>query len=173
MSIQFKSRPKALWLCAVALIGSTGFAVAQNAPGRANVVPQLSAFKVAASADGEKLVSADKIAPGEVIEYQVRYANTGAKPAKNLQATLPIPASLEWVPNSARPAADVLASLDGKTFALMPLMRKVKAPDGTEKTVAVPSSEYRFLRWSISSLGAGQSVQVAARARLAPVVVRR
>lgn len=173
MSIQLKSRPNALWLCAVAVVGSASFSVAQNAPGRANVVPQLSEFKVTSGPDGEKLVSADKIAPGEIIEYQVRYANTGSKPAKNLQATLPIPASLEWVPNSARPAADVLASLDGKTFASMPLMHKVKAPDGTEKTVPISPSEYRFLRWSIPTLDAGKSVQVAARARLAPVAPRR
>lgn len=172
MSIQINKRHNLIWLCGVTLLGCVGFASAQNGVGHANVVPHLSEFKVASSATGEKLVAADRIAPGEVLEYQVRYANTGTKAAKNLLATLPIPASLEWVPNTARPAANIQASLDGKSFAQLPLMRKVKDSNGVEKLVAVPTSEYRFIRWTIPSLEAGQSVQVATRARLAPVGVR-
>ncbi len=158
-----------LWACAFALLGSAGAALGQSGALRANVVPELNAFKVVSSAGGEKLVSAAKISPGEVIEYQVRYANTGAKGAKNLQAILPIPASLQFVPGSALPAG-AQASLNGKTYAAMPLKRVVKAADGTPKTEVVPASEYRFLRWNVADLGAGQSVRVSARAQLAALL---
>jgi uncharacterized repeat protein (TIGR01451 family) len=126
----------------------------------------LKAFKVLHKANGEEiLVSADKIKPKEIVEYQVRYSNTGDRLLRNIQATLPIPTSLEYIPGTATPS-NPSASLDGKSFAPIPLKRKVKAVDGTEKTILVPYAEYRFLRWSLSELGAGKSATVSARARL-------
>jgi hypothetical protein len=73
---------------------------------------------------------------------------------------------LQWVPSSALPA-NPQASLDGKNFAPLPLKRTVKAPDGSEKVVAVPTSELRFLRWTIAALEPGQTVKITARAQLA------
>ncbi len=159
---------RGVWLCGAILLGGVPIALAQTASPRANVVTQLAAFKVVSAPTGEQLVGADKIAPGQVLEYQVRYANTGNRAAKNLQAILPIPAALEWVPASALPA-NPQASLDGKTFAATPLKRTIKAPDGSERVVVVPTNELRFLRWNIAALEPGQSVRVSARARLAPV----
>jgi uncharacterized repeat protein (TIGR01451 family) len=165
MNVQSKKSIGTIWLCGVTMMGCAGLAFAQVAQ-RANVVPELTAFKVVTSAEGEKLTSASKIAPGEVIEYQVRYANNGSKAAKNLQAILPIPDSLQFVAGSAQPAG-AQASLNGKTFAAMPLKRTVKAADGTQKVVLIPTSEYRFIRWSIDNLDAGKAVKVEARAQLA------
>ena len=60
-----------------------------------------------------------------------------------LVATLPIPEGLEYLPKTVRPAP-ALASLDGKTFAPMPLKRKVRLADGREVEREVAASEYRF-----------------------------
>jgi uncharacterized repeat protein (TIGR01451 family) len=126
----------------------------------------LRALKVTREANGnEGLVPVSRVRPGEVVEYQVRYSNTSNRAVRNLQATLPIPAALEFVSGSASPAAP-LASTDGKSYEAMPLKRKVVIADGTEKIVLVPTSEYRYLRWSVSQLGAGEKVTVSARARL-------
>ncbi len=161
-----KTKNRILWLGSVALLGCVSLAFAQTASLHANVVPQLAAFKVVSGATGEKLDSAAKVFPGDTIEYQARYSNTGNKAAKNLQAILPIPDALQWVPNSALPA-NPQASLDGKNFASLPLKRTIKAPDGSEKVVLVPTSELRFLRWTIATLDPGQTVRVTARAQLA------
>src|SRR2546423_1059682 len=71
---------------------------------KGQVMVDLKAFKVVPKADGqEELAPADKAKPGEVIEYQARYTNEGAKPVANLQALLPIPAHLEYLPGTAKP----------------------------------------------------------------------
>jgi len=133
---------------------------AQGAPA-AKVEADLQAFKVA----GTNLVAATSARPGEVIEYQARYTNTGGAPAQRLAPQLPLPASLVYVSSSALPNG-VLASIDGKNFAPAPLMRVVKAADGTTRSVAVPLREYRVLRWQLGTLAPGQSVTVKARARV-------
>lgn len=160
------TKNRIVWLGSIALLGCVSLAFAQTSGLRANVVPQLTAFKVVAGAGGEKLEAAAKIAPGDTLEYQARYSNSGGRAATNLQAILPIPGALQWVPGSASPA-NPQASLDGKTFAALPLKRTIKAPDGSEKVVVVPTSELRFLRWIIPTLDPGQTVRVSTRARLA------
>lgn len=133
---------------------------AQGAP-CAKVEADLQAFKVA----GTKLVAATSARPGEVIEYQARYTNTGSASAQRFAPQLPVPASLVYVSSSALPEG-VMASTDGKNFAPAPLMRVVKAADGTTKSVAIPLREYRVLRWQLGTLAPGQSVTVKARARV-------
>ena len=65
----------------------------------------------------------------------------------------------------------VTASLDGRSFAPVPLMRKERTADGREVVREVPPSEYRALRWSIGTLAAKESRAVAARARVSPLQV--
>ena len=65
-----------------------------------------------------------------------------------------------------RLAAASLASLDGKTFAPLPLKRKERLADGREVMREVPVSEYRSLRWTIASLDArGERIGAARVAR--------
>jgi len=143
----------------VLLLAPRTSAWAQGASG-AKVEADLQAFKVA----GTKLVAATSARPGEVIEYQARYTNTGSASAQRFAPQLPIPASLVYVSSSASPEG-VLASLDGKNFAPAPLMRVVKAADGTTKSVAVPLREYHVLRWQLGTLAPGQSVTARARVK--------
>lgn len=149
-------------LVAISLM-ATSVAWSENAA--SDLKLNLKAFKVVKKGNQETLVAAEKVKPKEIVEYQVNYFNSGARTLKNISATLPIPAALEYLPGTASPLG-ARASLDGKTFAAMPLKRKMKAADGTEKTVLVPYSEYRFLRWFHGDLGPNKSTLVSARAKL-------
>ena len=103
--------------------------------------------------------------PGDTIEYQVTYRNGGNSLARQTRAVLPVPAGgMAYLPGSASPAA-VEASLDGKTFAPVPLTREV-VRDGKKVRETVPPSEYRFLRWDLGDLPAGAAATVKSRMRL-------
>jgi len=148
------------------LLGVIGAGVA-NAQKANDVVVTLKAQKVVQTSDGKEVLRvADRAMPGEVIQYDALYRNEGKKGVRNLQPTLPIPAGLEYLPDSAKPAPSK-ASVDGKNFAPIPLMRQVALPDGKTKEEPVPPSEYRALRWDLGDLDSGRNAVVSARARLA------
>ena len=134
------------------------------APATAAISARLQAFKVVLQKDGdEKLAAADVANPGDVIEYQATYSNDSQRAATNLNATLPIPAALSYVPNTASPGG-FMASTDTKTFAPAPLKRAVKDANDKIVTVMVPFSEYRALRWNVKQLAPGADFKVSARA---------
>lgn len=126
----------------------------------------LSAFNVIVNTDGkEKLLSADKIVPGNLLEYQVNYQNNGKSLVKFLTATLPLPVGMTYVANSAKPAK-ATASLDGKSFVDMPIKRMVKKENGELEEQLVPLSDYRALRWKLGDLSVKSKVVVSARVRV-------
>ena len=128
----------------------------------------LTAKKVVVQSDGkEKLVAADRAFPGEVIQYDALYVNQSAKPLTSVAPTLPIPNGMVFVPESASPAPSE-ASLDGRNFQTLPILRKVRMPSGEEKEVEVPATEYRALRWKASDLAAGAKTAITARTKLVP-----
>lgn len=132
-------------------------------PGQVEV--KLHAFKVAAD---NKLLRVTEARPGDVIEYQVTYRNTGTTPAKQVHATLPVPpGGMAYLEGSAVPA-EIQASADGEQFAPTPLKRNVMR-NGKLVSETVPPSEYRALRWRLGDLAPGQTVIVSARMRLADV----
>ena len=140
-----------------------GEAVAQKA---GDVAVTLKAQKVLRSTEGKEVLQvADRAMPGEIIQYDALYKNQSRSSVRQLEPTLPIPAGLEYIADSAKPAP-TRASLDGKTFAPIPLMRPVTLPSGETKQEAVPLSEYRALRWELGDLDAGKTALVSARARL-------
>jgi uncharacterized repeat protein (TIGR01451 family) len=131
---------------------------------------QLAAFRVhsvlANGAANEKLQTLEQIRPGDVIEYQATYANPGKAAVSNVQLTLPVPpGGVVYVPGGARPAG-AMASIDGKVFAAMPLMRSHVLPDGRVVQRTVPASEIRFLRWDLGTVEAGAQRSVQARMQL-------
>jgi uncharacterized repeat protein (TIGR01451 family) len=116
----------------------------------------------------EALQPADRVSPGDLLQYRVRYSNKGATAANNLVVTLPIPKGLEYTPSDSLPKA-ALASLDGQRFEAIPIKRWVKSADGQEVLKDVPLSQYRALRWQVDQLQAGKSVAFSARARVESV----
>ena len=160
--MKFLSFKTIAWSFAACAIAGAN-AAAWSAP-RGDVVSTLKAFKVSQKNGAEELEAGETIRPGETLEYRVLYRNTGTRTVKDLRAVLPIPSQLRFVSGSARPA-NMQASTDGRTFASYPLRRRVTTPQGV-KIVAVPLSEYRYIRWTIGTLASGASASVAARATL-------
>jgi uncharacterized repeat protein (TIGR01451 family) len=154
---------------ALALVAGA-FCVPAAAHADGTVRVTLTAQHVTTTNGREKLESAEKARPGDVIEYRAIYLNDGATAVRQMMATLPIPVGMEYLPSTALPAT-AQASLDGRTFAPVPLVRKQRLPDGRVTVQEVPASEYRALRWPIGALGAKESRSVVARVRVAPVAV--
>ncbi|WP_201585014.1 hypothetical protein [Psychrobacter jeotgali] len=116
---------------------------------------QLSANKVMTNAEGKVVYSPISTAPkGTVVQYKATYTNTIDKDIKDLVVVLPIPVNMTF--NGVALPTSAQASVDGKNYADMPLMRRV---DG--KLVKIPLSEYRSLRWNIKLLPAKKSAAVA------------
>lgn len=126
----------------------------------------LLARKVLVADGREKLVTAERALPGEVIQYDARYRNQSKGTVRQLAPTLPIPAGMVFVPDSATPAP-AQASLDGKTFAPLPLKRRITRPDGQVVEEEIPATEIRAVRWQVGDLAAGGTTNVIARVRLA------
>ena len=135
------------------------------------VEAKLAAYKVTRDADKKEVLSpADKVAPDDLLEYQVVYQNNGKSLLKQLTASLPIPVGTTYVTGSAKPAG-AMASLDGKNFATMPLKRMVKKPDGKLEEQLVPLAEYRALKWKLAELAEKNKVEVSARVRVNQVAI--
>jgi uncharacterized repeat protein (TIGR01451 family) len=115
--------------------------------------------------DKEALRPATEVKPGDVLQYTASYVNSGTSPVKQLVASLPIPLGTQWVDAVALPRP-ALASIDGKVFAPVPLMRRVKKADGRVVEEAVPLSEYRAMRWPEQIVAAGATYTVSTRVRV-------
>jgi uncharacterized repeat protein (TIGR01451 family) len=145
------------------MAASTGTGLAKDAAPQ--VEGTLNQSRIVVVNGKESIATADKVSPGDLLEYKVRYVNKGVGPAKNLVVTLPIPAGLELAAATDTPKA-ALASLDGQRFEPMPIKRAVKQADGKEILQDVPLSQYRALRWQVEQLDAGKSANFSARARV-------
>ena len=149
-------------LCIVALSS-----MAMAADGDGSVRIALTAQRIVSDRNGKDMfIEAREARPGDVVEYRAVYRNQGKQAVHNVLAILPVPAnSMSYVPASASPH-QVWASLDGKQFAVVPLMRVTLLPDGKREPRPVPVSEYRFLRWDIGELKPGAQAIVTARMRM-------
>lgn len=156
------------------LVGISMVALSLLAPAWASaegeVTTTLTAHRVTRDHGKESFASADKANPGDVVEYRATYRNAGDRAVRQVAATLPIPAGTAYVPGTASPPP-ALASLDGRTFAPLPLKRRVRLDDGREVEREVPATEYRWLRWTIPALDPRASRTVRARVRVEPVEV--
>lgn len=148
-------------MLAFALLGP-GAALAQRAADP--LESRLEARKVVIADGRETLADAATVKPGDVIEYVATYRNTGTRPITGLQATVPVPPDTEFVPGTARPA-QAQASLDGRTFAAIPLKR-MATRNGRQVEEQVPYREYRYLRWTAGELGSGKALAFTARVRV-------
>lgn len=151
-----------------ALAAAIFLALTPAAWAQANVQSQLVAEKVVRTPAGDVTRSPAAAArPGDLVVYTASYRNAGKDDASALQLTVPVPAGMDY----QGPAADdkqppQLASLDGRSFAPVPLTRKVKNAQGQEVAQPVPLAEYRFLRWNVARLAAGTSVSVQLAAKV-------
>lgn len=132
---------------------------------QAEVKIEMKAEKVVTQMDKEVMSSAKQAGPGDVVQYTATYKNTDKAPAKQVLATLPIPAATEFMIGTASPAG-ATASTDGTNFSAIPLKRWVKNSEGKMVEQVIPLSEYRALRWSLGDLPGGESRTVSARVKI-------
>ena len=118
--------PRAKSLKALFVIAA---ALALYLPLQAEVKVLLIASKIINVDGTEKKESGNKAKPGEVIEYVAEYKNPDKSPVKDVVATLPVPAGMEYLPNTAMPSQVMASTSDGK-FAPLPLKRAVRGDDG-------------------------------------------
>lgn len=146
----------------------SGFAYAEqttavNAKKQEPLTVTLTAKKVQKDATGKEFFSAaDKVKPGELLEYRADYANVSKASLNSVTATLPVPQGMVYVDKTANPAT-ATATVDGVKFEAVPLKRTVKDKAGKEVTQLVPVSEYRALRWALGDIQAGKVKTVSAR----------
>jgi uncharacterized repeat protein (TIGR01451 family) len=155
---------------ALACVLAAFAAVPTTARAAGDVTVELTANRVTKSQGRDVLAPAEAARPGDVIQYKALYKNGGKTEARGFAATLPIPRGTHYVQGTASPKR-VEASLDGRTFAPIPLTRKVRLPDGRTVTRDVPASEYVALRWSLGVLPAQAAREVTARVRIAAAQV--
>lgn len=157
--------PRTIRLALACAVLAAVCGAAATARAEAGVTVHLTANRVTKLMGRDVLAPAETARPGETLEYRAVYRNEGPREARSFLATLPIPRGTSYLPGSAAPGK-VEASLDGRTFALVPLTRVVKGPDGRDVVREIPVAEYRALRWSLGSLGIHQARAVTARVRV-------
>jgi uncharacterized repeat protein (TIGR01451 family) len=163
----YKTKP-ALVIFALLAMNSVTVAWAKNetATAKEPVVVTLTQKRIVVDAKGnEKKEDAPKVKPGDLLEYSVVYHNRSKQAISGLKASLPIPAGLVYVKQSAKPAL-VQATTDGISYGNEPLLRTEKDKAGNEQQVEVPYVEYRSLRWEVGNLEASKQVSVSARVRV-------
>ncbi|MFT4173638.1 MAG: hypothetical protein QM639_13820 [Rhodocyclaceae bacterium] len=137
---------------------------------QADVAVSLEVVAIHVQADGtERVAPAAQARPDDILEYRATYRNRGTTTARQVQATLPVPAGqVSYVMNAAQPR-QVRASVDGRVYDAPPLKRTVVGADGRRKEESVPLSEYRSLRWDLGDIAPGASKVVSARVRVNPL----
>ena len=142
------------------------FCLASAAVAGALVDARLTVALIQYNGQSEVASAATGAKPGDVLEYTARYTNRGNAAADALSPSMPIPTGTEYLPTETVPKPSH-ASLDGTTFAPIPLRRPVQGADGVVRIVDVPVREYRALRWTVGTLAAGSEATVRARVRVA------
>ncbi len=116
-----------------------------------------------------KMVPADSVSPGDVVEYVLTYTNQGDALATDANIDDAIPKGTTYVANSAAgEGAEIAFSADGgKTFAPpVKVAYEYRLPSGAvEKRVATPA-EYTHVRWTLKRVAPGATGKVSFRVKV-------
>lgn len=126
---------------------------------------KLDRKKVTIAEGKEVLASATQARPGDVLQDTATYTNLSKKNTRRVEATLPVPPFTEPMLGSIIPS-NAKASIDGTSFAAIPLRRQVRQANGVMLEQVVPLAEYRFLRWSAIELAPEKKFIASARFRM-------
>lgn len=109
----------------------------------------------------------DKTAPGDVLVFTITYTNAGKSPLTDAVVVNPVPKGVAVNPQSAEGKdTEVTGSIDNsRSFHALPVMVKLKKPDGSLESKPAPPESYTHIRWGIKKpVQAGQSGQVSFKA---------
>jgi uncharacterized repeat protein (TIGR01451 family) len=100
--------------------------------------------------DTSKLVTADKVVPGDGIIYTLEVRNSSASTVRSPTVTYPIPAHMWYVADSAvGPAAEVTYSIDGGRSFDDPENLKMPASEGQWRVAT--AADYTHIRWQLKN----------------------
>jgi len=139
-------------MVAVLLVG-IGAQATQAVAAASPLETVLTADKVVRKDKGtEEMVSADKVAPGDILQYRINQKNVGRTDLNGITAIGPIPKGTRYVGGSARTdvAADFQVSIDqGKTWSKEPVKTIGKDANGKTVTTIAPPETYTHVRWTV------------------------
>lgn len=128
----------------------SAWGVQEKSEVKLTVVAQMETEVV--NAEGQKeiqLVPAEKVVPGDVVIYTIKYTNNGRKAAENFVITNPVPQHMEYLTGSAKgESAKITFSVDGGNSYDIPGNLTVADSEGTR--VAATSSDYTHIRWVLN-----------------------
>lgn len=118
------------------------------------VTGTIEALKVVVGERGEEVyMPADEARPRDVIEYRLKYANSGDAAVHNVSIVDPVPAGVRYVAKTAKAPASgsVEFSIDsGKTFHAWPVRFKKVAANGREAWADATPDMITHIRWNVS-----------------------
>ena len=120
--------------------------------------------------DREIAVPADKVYPLDMVEYMLKYRNTGSASARGVSLLGPIPEGTVYLEKTATgiDGAEPLYSIDGgKTFHEAPVTYTVVNENGVEETREATPEMITHLKWDLDrDLDVGQEVIVSYRVQV-------
>ena len=156
-----------LALCTFILFSLMQPAVAQD---QEPVSSKLEAFIVSETRNGnERFTKANRVTPGELIEYRISYRNNTSDPLGAFTVNGDVPSRTVYVAQSQQ--ADLPAVFQAEVADLgwvdVPAFREITNQDGTIEKVQVSPDEYQNLRWRLAeSLPPDREVNVTYRIRV-------
>ena len=164
-----KTTAACLRLAAVA----AGLALAAPALAAPKIAVSIAQYREVAQAKGgartTRMVPAEAVSPGDVVEYVLTYANQGDEPATDANIDDAIPRGTVYLAGTAtgEGAETTFSSDGGKTFApAVKLTYEFRLPSGAvEKRVATPA-EYTHVRFTLRKVAPGATGKVAFRVKV-------
>lgn len=129
------------------------------------VTSELKVYKIEVVEGKEQLQQTQTAQPGDLLEYLIKYENVSDQKIHELKPLLPVPEGMEFVPDSST-VGNQFASTDGTTFSAIPLTHEIKLPDGRTIIEKVPFADYRFIKWHVEEMAAGETVVLNARVKV-------
>ena len=145
-------------------------------PALAELRSEMAAYVVRTGADGtERLETAERARPGDVIEYRLTHTNTFPDALRDLAIVGPLPEGLELL-NAFR-SADMPAVFElrgdfdpdspGEEWSPLPVTRIVVEPDGSRRAEPARREHFTAVRWRLDgALPSGGAVRHAYRAKV-------
>lgn len=136
----------------VMLLLLSGGALSAQAPqGPQPLVISADNRTAAADADRGAPRRDDRVRPGDVLRYRLRFTNVAGRPVRAVELANPLPAEFRFVAGSAkadRMDARAEYSVDGgKTFSAQPMEEVVV--DGRRVRRPAPPEKYTHVRWTV------------------------
>ncbi len=120
--------------------------------------------------DSEVAVPADEVEPRDVIEYTIKYRNTGSMPATGVKFVGPVPPGTVYIEDSAYLNEEVIPyfSIDGgKSYQEAPVTYVVNEGTESEQVKKADPGMITHIRWEMKkSLKASGTVKTAYRVRI-------